>query len=494
MSTDPFMEGFNSEMSAAGKAPARNHYEDADDWDVTLVEHRECAAFMRSVGINAFALEEDWQEHIVAGTRVLLVDKCFRVAGDLRERYQAGELLTVRTPLPYRFPSEFLTERMAVSGITTQQPDEVRELWRICTHANSYTHIADEVEATKHPGMLPKPKLPKVSSYNEVMAAESPEWLIDSLVAKDSLTMLASASTSGKSLLVIDWCMRMLHGMSWHGRAVRPGSTLYLCGEGASGIGGRLRGWKAANPSERPQGDRYLLFSHSIPTLSTPAGCDALRMMIENLQRDRGHAPNLVVVDTLSQAFGEGDENDSKTVAPALKALADLRQKFHFAILILHHLTKASPALSLNSVRGSGAFTANVDIVLGISVQDDLRTLRTLKLKDGEMAPPLPFEIVGIETGRTLPDGNAERAPIIVPAKETPAKSQPHEVDHLIYNAIRMAGREGLSRSQIEDYAGVSATQVFESVFRMDLERTIVKRGASNPRYYLPANAPEERG
>ena len=486
-----YLEAYNLGLASVGLPPTRHVGEDGDEWDVTFVEHAECARMMRAAGISAFAMSEPWQDAITKGSRILLVDKCYRIAGDLRKHHQAGEILTCRTPLPYLFPSEFLRARMEVSGVDASQTSEVRELWRICTHATQ-THLAGDVEPTGHPGALPRPKTPAVVAWNDVASAPAPEWLLDSLIAKDSLTMLASASTSGKSLLVLDWMLRMIHGMNWLGRHMRAGSVLYLCGEGAAGIGGRIRGWQAANPNEKPRTTSYLVFSQGIPTLSTPAGCVELRLMLDDLVRKHGHAPDVVVVDTLSQAFGEGDENDAATVAPALKALTDLRQQFHCAILILHHITKASGTLSLNSVRGSGAFTANVDAVLGISVQDDIRTLRTLKLKDGEMAPPISFQVVGRETGRYLSDGATEKAPVIVPAADTSnTANQASDVDRRIYTTIGMAGREGLTRSSIENLTGIESRIVFESVCRMEREGTIVKGDGAAPRYYWPGNAPK---
>lgn len=331
-------------------------------------------------------------------------------------------------------------------------------------------------------------------SWDEVAAAPSPEWLIDSLIATDSITMLASASTSGKSLLTLDWSLRMIHGMDWCGRRIRPGSVLYLCGEGAAGIGGRIRAWTAANPSERRRPDTYLQFSQGIPKLSTASGVAELWRMIADTAKQRGAAPALIVVDTLSQAFGDGDENDAATVAPALKALTDLRQEFRCAILILHHITKASGGqVTLNSVRGSGAFTANVDAVLCISVQDEVRTLRTLKLKDGEMAPPISFDVVGRETGRVLPDGSPERAPVIVPAKPDHQADAPIDADRRVYTTIGMAGKEGLTRAALENLTGLDARAVFEACVRLEREQTVVKGEGATPRYHWPAYAPKPK-
>lgn len=494
MSTTEDLDAYNLGLASIGWPPARHYGEDPDDFDVVFVEHEECARFMRAAEIPTYAMSEPWQDTIEGQkARVLLVDKCYRIAGDIHKHFAPKEVLQCRTPLPYEFPSEFLKARMQVSGLTVDDKAEIRELWRVATRAIVGVRImdSDNIDPTGHPDAKPKPKATKVVDWLDVVAAPSPEWLIDNLIAMDSLTMLAAASTAGKSLLTLDWCLRMVHGMDWHGRVIRPGSVLYLCGEGAAGIGGRIRGWQAHHSEQAPLSKHYLGFSQGIPTLSTPTGLVDLGLMIEGTAKKHGHAPALVVVDTLSQAFGEGDENDSSTVAPAIRALTDLRQKWKCAILVLHHITKSSTTLTLNSVRGSGAFTANVDAVLGISQQDDIRTLRTLKLKDGEMAPPISFEVVGWKTGRVLPDGSVESAPVIVPAKSMEPVDKISDAERRIRAALSMVKTEGMTRRMLASYTGLGETMVFEACARMEDEGTLLKSHGPTPRYHLPEHAPK---
>ena len=459
---------------------------------LTVCENEQCADLLRQIGKEAVSVQmPKWMDSLPLQTGedhgyVLLVDRVGRLAGDLAARGIACHVTT--TPTPYRWPSEYLEARAAVAGYAVDSADML-ELWRLI---EDRAHLVD-IAPTGHPDLAMRPKLPQVLDWGDVVEIPSPEWIIDALLARETIALLVGAPVSGKSLLAIDWCMRMVHGMDWRGRAIRPGSVLYLAGEGFGGLGGRLRAWRAANPGAAANG-KYLVVANGVPVLSTPAGRAELVAMIDELVRTRGHAPDVIVVDTLSQSFGDGDENDAKTVAPAMRGLSEIRTAYHCSILVIHHLAKAPQgsvqALTLNAVRGSSALTANVDIVLGIAMQDDVRTLKVLKLKDGEPAAPVASTIIGVETGRILPDGKPERCPIMIPAAEQAASSV-IDSDRQVLAALRSAGHEGATRAQVVDVTGMRPNTAWDSLARLTAKDGPAVMKKSKPvRYWLAEFAP----
>jgi hypothetical protein len=264
------------------------------------------------------------------------------------------------------------------------------------------------------------------------------QWMVQRLVPAASIVVFAGDTQAGKSFVAIDLALRLLHGRDFLGHRMQPGSVLYFCGEGQDGFAARLRVWKQQNvPHADEAAGRYLKVSDSIPRLGS-AHMQKFRREIELFIKARGHAPALVVIDTLSQGL-DGDENDAQVTAPVLRALAKMRQEFGCTFMIVHHVVKGAPprgkekndwrAITLNDVRGSGAITRNVDTVLGVHRARDGQAweLVVLKQKDGRSIDPIRFERLPVNTGLFDNFGDEESSCIIIPATATAADVQTPE-------------------------------------------------------------------
>jgi hypothetical protein len=244
---------------------------------------------------------------------------------------------------------------------------------------------------------------------------------------------------SGKSFVTLDTMLRMQHGMRFFdGRAMAAGSSIMLCGEGHAGMAARVRLWLQQHPHQ-DCGDRYCLISNVIPVLSKTS-MPKVQKLVERVTKWKGHAPKVIVVDTLSQGLDD-DENDSKVVSPVLRGLAAIRDKYGCAIWIVHHFVKLNtngqrgksrPKPNIDSVRGSGALTRNMDCVLGVTTEDGgLRRLTVWKQRDGAQGVSLTFRLVPMETGRHRRDGGAETSCLVVPdvsvAFQPPAAAEKEE-------------------------------------------------------------------
>ena len=73
--------------------------------------------------------------------------------------------------------------------------------------------------------------------------------------------------------------------------------------------------------------------------------------------RERAHAPDVLVVDSLARALGGADENTSGTMAGAVAGLEHLRRAFSARLLVVvHHVPKGQ-----STPRGHGALLSGVD-------------------------------------------------------------------------------------------------------------------------------------
>src|SRR5262249_16756492 len=141
------------------------------------------------------------------------------------------------------------------------------------------------------------------------------------------------------------------------------------------GLAARVNAWRDQNNViPDAAGGRYLVIGDGIPVLGGDEPAKKLVEIVKGMAKEEGHAPQLLVIDTLRQALDD-DENDAKVVAPVLRALSNMRKKFGCSVLIVHHLVKLNAkgeragkpvTPTRDSIRGSGALTRNVETVLGL--------------------------------------------------------------------------------------------------------------------------------
>lgn len=259
-----------------------------------------------------------------------------------------------------------------------------------------------------------------LSDWTDIRELPPIEWQIEGLLPRESVAVLGGDTQAGKSFLLLDLVLHMVHGMRWLGRRIETGNVIYLCGEGHGGLGGRLRAWSAAHPEAgTPRG--YFVISDQIPLLGAKT-TNKLHDLVQLVARSKGAAPSLIVVDTLSQALAD-DENDAKVMAPIMRSLAALRLRWRCSIMLAHHLAKAATgkggkpiaAPGLDSLRGSSAITRNVDTVWGLVTDNDARRLHVWKQKDGAKPAPISLHLQQTETGFELRDGQPETSCVILP-------------------------------------------------------------------------------
>ncbi len=473
-------------------------------WSLTVTEHERCADFLRAIGVQAVSMEAStWLNELPADGApcVLLVDRAARVAGDLQRRGVTAYCAS--TPLPYRYPSEFLERRAEVEGYRIDG-DELRELWRM-VEDGAQTH---DVEATGHVAFDVAPAAtannpaaeeaePEIQGLGWEQVAELPpiEWVAEGWLPALSLVLLAGEPACGKSFALVDFSLRMVHGMPWLGVPTRPGSVLYLAGEGFAGLAGRLRAWREHHqPTAAQRGDRYFRLLDGIPVLSKK-GAKKVRQVVAKSIAEAGSPPAVIVVDTLSQALEDGDENEAKVVGPALRILGSLRKKYGCTIVVVHHLAKprdGRPApLTAHAVRGSSALVGNVDVVLGLSVDGDgLRTMQALKCKDSEVPPRAFFRLLPVATGRARTDGQAERSCVVIPADPPKDTASPIDSDRKVLEALRLAAEEGATRAQVVDITGLDQSTAWDALNRLVKSGAAWSRKAKPVRYWLAEFAP----
>jgi hypothetical protein len=133
-------------------------------------------------------------------------------------------------------------------------------------------------------------------------------------------------------------------------------------------------------------------------------GTEAWRV-VEAVQTTVGITPRLVVVDTLSQTYTAGAEENSATdMAAYLRELGQrFRDLWHCTVIVIHH----SGHTATERPRGSSAIQANTEFLFGCwrDEKEMLATLSCQHMKDGDKFDDATFSLLKVELG-TDEDGD----------------------------------------------------------------------------------------
>jgi len=237
---------------------------------------------------------------------------------------------------------------------------------------------------------------------NEIFAgAPVLEWVVDGWITAGNVSLLYGKKDTYKSFVAISAGMSVASGVPWHGHSVSTGGFAYLCGEGRSGIAGRMRGWAA---------------HHQIDPTTLPLFLGKRRMRLDNAEEVQEIANSLaeiietlkwpslrfLAIDTLSSSTPGLDENDAGAMALAVDVIKTrIAERFGCAVVLVHHAGKDAE----RGARGSSAIEANAEAVYTITKKDDAThervELACKHIKDAAKPEPLVLERRVQEIGST---------------------------------------------------------------------------------------------
>ena len=221
---------------------------------------------------------------------------------------------------------------------------------------------------------------------DDFSAQPSPiSWLVKRWLQSQALIMVHGPSGGGKTFVVLDWCLRIAsQAPEWAGQKVRPGTVVYLAGEGHHGLRGRVAAWKHHHQA----GHLAMWLSKDGCDLNTPTGylkvVEQVRMLPEN--------PSVIVVDTLHR-FLAGDENSAQDAKTMLDACNALMMEFKCSVILVHHTGVSDEAQ--HRARGSSAWRGALDIEISIVPGKDGVPMQIVqrKSKDAELAQTVHVEL-----------------------------------------------------------------------------------------------------
>jgi hypothetical protein len=233
-----------------------------------------------------------------------------------------------------------------------------------------------------------KPPFPKLLLDMEQLKERTANvnWVVRGVIAEDSTICLFGASSTFKSFVALSGALHIATGQEWLGLRTKKGPVVYCAAEGGAGIYRRAAAWAKVNLGQEFVPDFKICITPL--NLTVQEEMASLRMDIAEMSE----RPVLIVLDTLSQMFGGGDENDATKVSEFFRAVNQhLRAPFGSTVMIIHHTGYNVDAA--NRPRGSSAIAANLDGLLSIQRSDPEALtckMSIVKVKDGER-PEIPF-------------------------------------------------------------------------------------------------------
>jgi hypothetical protein len=226
--------------------------------------------------------------------------------------------------------------------------------------ADEAKRAAEAEEQASTAGALAEALLLTTLDLTDLDHMPAMQWLVDCLYPAGGLNFLAGAPKTGKSFAAISLGLHVAAGKTWHMLNVQQGAVVYVCAEGASGIGKRVAAARreynieAATP--------FYMFR---PFNLADAGDVAV--FIEMVRRKvNGQRVALVIFDTLSRMIPGQDENSAGAMSPVIHNLTAITDRLYCATLTVHH-TGANAA---KGMRGSTVLTGAADSVVILHGRD----------------------------------------------------------------------------------------------------------------------------
>ncbi len=277
---------------------------------------------------------------------------------------------------------------------------------------------------------LPAAKL-RFLSYDDMLAMEDPEWLVDSLIGKATSALLFGKSNSFKSFLGIDIACSVATGTDWHGHHVGvPCRVLYIATEGARGVGKqRIPGWMEAHGTDEALRRNVCLFPDEV-SIDNPEWVndliDAAAIVgardtiakggkVLDLDAAKRNAFGLVVIDIFGASM-TGPETSDETARAWVRSVNRIMKEVGCAVLTIAHTGWADNTRARMHTHFWGSFDTRLKAE---GDKDSLTTVLTIdRHKDAESGGQWGFRLDNL----TLPNGQTTLVPRLCDEVETTQK------------------------------------------------------------------------
>ena len=279
------------------------------------------------------------------------------------------------------------------TGLPYRAPREAKWDWNDVMVNHGPLAVAKELKRVR----MPKPLFVPLGD----LEFKAPEWLIDGLLEANTFSVCFGSPAAGKTFLTLDMALCIATGKDFHDHHVKQGPVFYIAGEGHNGFARRAAAWSKENGITL-KGVPFFKSSRAI-VITDDDSVAELVDTIDAMVQEHGE-PQLIVIDTLARSMGAADENSTKEMGAAIRAIDECRDAYDCTVLAVHHTGHSNK----ERARGSSALLGAVDCEFMVDkwFQDASIAkveVKFTKMKDAKIPEPMNFIHKEIElTGADL--------------------------------------------------------------------------------------------
>lgn len=212
------------------------------------------------------------------------------------------------------------------------------------------------------------------------------QYRVKNVFPREGLAAIFGPPGVAKSFLALDLAFAISDGDDWCGYRVKECDVLCLCLEGQGGLAQRVQAYRKHNGQDTGKRIRFITVPFS---LLCEDDVDALIATIKEARIRDG----VIIIDTLSAASPGADENSSVDMGKLLQALKRIHEDFGGLVILVHHSGKDTQ----KGLRGHSSLLAALDAVIEVKRDEDRRSWRLVKSKDGLDGKEHPFRLSVVE-------------------------------------------------------------------------------------------------
>jgi RecA-family ATPase len=184
-------------------------------------------------------------------------------------------------------------------------------------------------------------------TFVEMARMERFKWLIRGLIQEQTTSILSADGGSFKTFIALVMALCIATGLPFYGREVKQGNVVYIAAEGFYTLYERALAWAQEHGIELPE--NFII-------LRVPVNLSDTSAVLRLVATVKKHAPDFIVLDTLSQNATGLNENSNDEMARFIAGMAQVGRELSAHVATVHHNAKATGAF-----RGAGAIKNNVD-------------------------------------------------------------------------------------------------------------------------------------
>ena len=242
-----------------------------------------------------------------------------------------------------------------------------------------------------------KVSVPKIVPYkrwtwDEIKTLPPTEWLIDGFLPRAGSVLLYGSGNTGKTMITLDWALRLGIGVSWFGVPTQKARVLYAYAEGASDLPKRVQAWQEGNDlTLDPAMTQFIGIRETVNLIWSP-GDPMPPNVVRLMQTVEEYEPEVIFLDPVQEIFAGMDNNSDASVQMVFAMRKELSLR-GVATVFIHHMRKDA-----DTYRGATTWRDLADVGLSLAASDVDSTMLSLKMDRNRFGPKLMEYMLTLQT------------------------------------------------------------------------------------------------